>query len=56
MAASVDAAKLFGGSKKENYASSSESEGEGTTADEIPSTVVRPSADGLPQVSYDKIL
>ena len=49
MATSLES-KLIGGN---NYASNSDSDvdGEGATADEIPSTVIRPSADGLPQVS-----
>ena len=46
MATSVD--KLLGGGRKDNYVSSSDSDVDGEG--EIPSTVVRPSADGLPQV------
>ena len=52
MATSVGT-KLLGGGSKDNYVSSSDSDidGEGATVtDDIPSTVVRPSADGLPQV------
>lgn len=46
MATSVD--KLLGGGEKDNYVSSSDSDVDGEG--DIPSTVVRPSADGLPQV------
>lgn len=46
MATSVD--KLLSGGGKDNYVSSSDSDVDGEG--EIPSTVVRPSADGLPQV------
>lgn len=48
MATSVD--KLLGGGGKDNYVSSSDSDVDGEG--EIPSSVVRPSADGLPQVRY----
>ena len=47
MATSVDT-KLLGGGGKDNYVSSSDSDVDGEG--EIPSTVLRPSADGLPQV------
>lgn len=52
MATSVEA-KLVGESRKDNYASNSDSDvdGEGAHVDEIPSTVMRPATDGLPQVS-----
>ena len=50
MATSVEA-KLIGERRKDNYASNSDSDGEGAHVDEIPSTVMRPATDGLPQVS-----
>ena len=46
--ASLDA-KLMGDGKKDNYVSSSESEGEGETPPSLPA----PVRDGLPQVSAD---
>lgn len=56
MATSVEA-KLIGESRKDNYTSNSDSDvdGEGANVDEVPSTVMRPAADGLPQVSEGTI-
>ena len=53
MATSVEA-KLIGESRKDNYAPTLDSDvdGEGAHVDEVPSTVMRPVTDGLPQVSW----
>ena len=49
MATSLES-KLIDGGRKDNYASSSDSDGERAASEEVPSNVVRPRADGLPQV------
>lgn len=55
MATSVEA-KLIGERRKDNYASNSDSDGEGAHVDEIPSTVMRPATDGLPQTGPKGVL
>lgn len=54
MATSVDTKLLSGGGNKDNYVSGSDSDVDGEG--EIPSSVVRPSADGLPQTGPKGVL